>query len=515
LTAGSGLARRFLHRYLELRRHAALASLLEIALLPGREYRNAVFFPQEGNDIQRSTRLPMPQKQDRVRLQKFSRVAAAALLTFSTSIDPILAQTSPADAPPAGNAPAADAKVFSLTDLEYLVGPIALYPDPLIALILPASTFPLQVVQADRWLSTNADAVKKNDFSGAEAQGWDSSVVALIRFPDVLHMMSDHLDWTQSLGSAFSQQPQDVANAVQSMRAQAQKVGNLQTTPQQVVTTRVESGAPVIFIEPAVPDRIYVPVYDPGVVFTSVVATGLIFGTGVLVGSAWNNRWGWNNRGWNTVWINQPVWVPGRPGGPPPGAWRPDRPGNRPDRPGVRPPGGRPDRPVRPGPDRPNLRPDRPGGVRPDRPGVRPDLPVRPDRPGVRPDRPGARPDRPAVRPDRPGARPDRPAVRPDRPNVRPDRPAARPDRPAARPDRPAARPDRPAARPNRPAARPNPPAARPNRPAARPNPPAARPNRPAARPSAPAQRPQARPGGGNRGGGGAGAARNRVRNNN
>jgi hypothetical protein len=434
----------------------------------------------------------MLQKQDRVRLQKFSRVAVAALLTFSTSIDPILgqvlAQTPPADAPPAGNAPAADAKVFSLTDLEYLVGPIALYPDPLIALILPASTFPLQVVQADRWLSANAEAVKKNDFSGAEAQGWDSSVLALIRFPEVLQMMSDHLDWTQSLGSAFSQQPQDVANAVQSMRAQAQKVGNLKTTPQQVVTTRQEAGssAPVIFIEPAVPDQIFVPVYDPGVVFTSVVATGLIFGTGVLVGSYWNNRWGWNNRGWNTIWVNQPVWVPGRPGGPPPGAWRPDRPGNRPDRPGVRPPGGRPDRPVRPGPDRPNLRPDRPGsGVRPDRPGVRPDLPVRPDRPGVRPDRPGARPDRPAVRPDRPGARPDRPAVRPDRPVARPDRPAARPDRPAARPNRPQARPDRPAARPNR----------------------------PAARPSAPAQRPQARPGGGNRGGGGAGAVRNRNNN--
>lgn len=467
----------------------------------------------------------MPQQQDRMRLRKLSRVAVAALLAFTTTVDPILAQTlaqAPApDAPPAGAAPA-EAKVFSLADLEYLVGPIALYPDPLIALILPASTFPLQVVQADRWVAANAEAIQKNDFSGAESQGWDSSVMALIRFPDVLQMMSDHLDWTQSLGSAFSQQPQDVANAVQSLRAQAQKVGNLKTTPQQVVTVRQEAGAsaPVIFIEPATPDRIYVPVYDPGLVFTSVVATGLIFGTGVLVGSYWNNRWGWNNRGWNTIWVNQPVWVPGRPGGPPPGAWRPDRPGNRPDRPGFRPdrPGGRPDRPVRP--DRPNLRPDRPGA---DRPGVRPDLPVRPDRPGVRPDRPGARPDRPNVRPDRPGARPDRPNVRPDRPNVRPDRPAVRPDRPAARPDRPAARPDRPAARPNRPqarpdrpAARPNPPAARPNRPAARPNPPAARPNRPQARPNPPANRPQARPNPGNRGGGGgAGAVRNRARNNN
>ena len=467
--------------------------------------------------------------------QRLSRVAVATLLAWSTCIDPILAQTPPAGSPPAdapaGNAPA-PAKVYSLADLEYLVGPIALYPDPLIALILPASTFPLQVVHADRWVSANADAVKNNDFSNADKQSWDSSVQALTRFPEVLKMMADHLDWTESLGAAFAQQPQDIANAVQSLRAQAQKVGNLQTTPQQVVTTRQETGssAPVIFIEPAVPDRIYVPVYDPGIVFTSVVATGLIFGTGVLVGSYWNNRWGWNNRGWNTIWVNQPVVVvPGRPGGPPPGAWRPDRPGNRPERPGIRPPGGRPDRPgIRPPaggrPDRPNLRPDRPGvrpdlpvrpdrpGVRPDRPGARPDRPNLPDRPAVRPDRPNVRPDRPVARPDRPVARPDRPVARPDRPNI-PNRPGARPDRPNVRPDRPVARPDRPAARPNRPQARPNPPAV--NRPQARPNPPAARPNRPQARPNPPAQRPQARPnpGGGNRGGGG-GPARNRGGNN-
>jgi hypothetical protein len=421
--------------------------------------------------------------QNRIRLQKFSRIAVAALFAWMTSVQPILAQTPPADAPSAPSSDSAsDAKVFSLTDLEYLLGPIALYPDPLIALILPASTFPLQIVHADRWVAANADAVKKNDFTGADAKSWDSSVVALTRFPDVLQILADHLDWTESLGSAFSQQPQDVANAIQSLRAQAQKVGNLKTTPQQVVTTREENGAPVIFIQPAAPERIFVPVYDPGIVFTSALTTGLIFGTGVLVGSYWNNRWGWNNRGWNTVWVNQTVWRPGRPGGPPPGSWRPDRPGSR--------------------PDRPNIRPDRPG-VRPDRPG----RPGRPDRPNVRPDRPGGRPDRPELRPDRPNVRPDRPAVRPDRPAVRPDRPTGRPDRPAARPDRPAARPDRPQA--NRPQARPNRPQARPDRPAARPNRPQA--NRPQARPNRPnagnrnsgGARPQQRPNrDGNRGGG-------------
>jgi hypothetical protein len=416
---------------------------------------------------------------------KFCRIAVAAMMAWMSGVAPILAQVPPPAEPPAaaGDAPAA-ATILSLSDLEFLVGPIALYPDPLIALVLPASTFPLQIVHADRWAASNAEAIEKNDFSGADSQTWDQSVVALTRFPDVLQMMADHLDWTESLGAAYLQQPQDVATAIQVLRAQAQKVGNLQTTPQQVVTTREESGTQVIYITPAVPDRVYVPVYDPGVIFSSALATGLIFGTGVLVGSYWNDRWGWHNRGWNTVWINQPVWRPGRPGGPPPGAWRPDRPGNRPDRPGLRPDrpgGGRPDRPGLPGrPDRPNLRPDRPD-MRPDRPGVRPDRPgVRPDRPGARPDRPGTRPDRPAVRPGRPGARPDRPAVRPDRPAARPQPPAARPSRPQARP--PAARP--PAARP---------PAARPSRPQARP--PAARPNRPQARPNATRQkRPQARP---------------------
>lgn len=361
-----------------------------------------------------------------------------------TSVEPILAQAAPAGEPlaPAGSAPS-DAKVFSLTDLEYLLGPIALYPDPLVVLILPASIFPLQVVRADRWVAANSEALRANNFPGADSQAWDQSMIALTRFPDVLRLLADHLDLTESLGAAFAQQPQDVAHAIQLLRAQAQKVGNLQTTPQQIVTNREEGGAQVIYIAPATPDRIYVPVYDPGIVFASALATGLIFGAGVLVGSYWNSRWGWNNRNWTTVWINQPVWRPGRLGGPPPGAWRQDRPVPRPDRPGLR----------------------------PDRPGVRPDFPCRPP----------TRPDRPVVRPDRPGMRPDRPVVRPDRPIVHPDRPGARPSRPAVRPDRPQVRPAPPAARPNRPQARPN--VTGPNRPQTKPNRGQIRQNRPSISP--------------------------------
>lgn len=366
-----------------------------------------------------------------------------------------------------------DKPIYSLTDLEYLLGPIALYPDPLLAILLPATAFPLQIVQADRWLVANPNAVERGDFSQVDAMPWDPSVQALTRFPDVIKMLADHLDWTESIGMAFSLQSEDVATTVQMMRAKAETAGNLKSTPQQTVTARDEGGSRVIYIAPANPERIYVPVYDSSTVFYSAVPSALAFGTGVLVGSVWNNRWGWNDRRWNQLWIHPPVWhapppnwrPPGRPGARPPGAWRPDRPGGR---------------------------PQRPDGVRPDRPGVRP------DRPGVRPDRPGVRPDRPGVRPDRPGMRPDRPAVRPDRPAVRPDRPSARPDRPAARPDRPAVRPDRPGARPDRPAARPDRPAARPQRPAAqRPGAGAGRPaniQRPQARPQRPKARPQTRP---------------------
>jgi hypothetical protein len=395
--------------------------------------------------------LPTKRK-DRLVAGKVSRLAVTALFGWTTILSPVFAQTSEPTPtpPPVGTAPAAPAQAapdqsaqgYSLTDLEYLLGPIALYPDPLLALIMPASSFPEQIVDAAAWIAANPQAVQRGDFSELDTKLWDPSVVALARFPDVIKLLSEHLDWTESLGWAFAVQPNDVATVTQLLRAKAEKAGNLQSTPQQTVTTRQENGSTVIQVLPADPERIYVPVYDSSVVFDTAVAGALVFGTAVLVGSAWNNRWGWNDRRWNQIWIGGPGVRPRPPRpGPPPGAWRPDRPGQRPDRPGVR-------------PDRPGMRPDRPG-VRPDRPGVRPDRPgVRPDRPGVRPDMPGVRPDRPGNRPERPG---DRPGARPDRPNARPDRPGARPDRPNARPERPASRPEtrpsRPADRPNRPQA--------------------------------------------------------------
>ncbi len=417
--------------------------------------------------------LSLRRQSSRVRVKALTslRVAVTAVFTVSATIGPVLAQTPNVNGQPPAPAgvPAPEKPVFTMTDLEYMLCPIALYPDPLLALVLPASTFPLQIVQADRWLAANPGAVEKNDFTAVDAMKWDASVRALTRFPSVIELLADHLEWTESLGEAFALQGEDVAAAVQLLRARAESIGNLKTTPEQTVVVRDEGGARVIYIAPAVPERIYVPVYDSSVVFTSALPIALAFTTGVFVGSAWNNQWGWNNRRWNDVWIDNRTVVNVNRGPRPdrPGAWRPDRPGQRPQRPDVN----------RPRPDRPVARPDRP----------------RPDRPAARPDRPTARPDRPAVRPEGSTARPDRPAVRPDRPTARPDRPASRPDRPAARPDRPADRPDRPAARPNRSADRPSAqrPQSRPqqSRPQARPQ------QRPQARPQQrPQQRPQARP---------------------
>lgn len=362
----------------------------------------------------------------RFSMEYWIRLATIAIFGWTTTVDSLFAQTPPAsDAvqqapapagtpapPPAPTDQAAD--VYSITDLEYLLGPIALYPDPLLALILPASIHPDQIAEAARWLESNGAAVGRNDFTEVDAKPWDPSVQALTRFPDTIKMLSEHLDWTESLGWAFSVQYNDVATVIQMLRAKAESAGNLKSTPEQVVTTRDEGGSRVIYIAPANPERIYVPVYDSSVVFDAVVTGALVFGTAVLVGSAWNNQWGWNNRNWNQVWIRPPGpgWRPPvRPIRPPPGAWRPG------------------------GAGRPDIRPDRPG--------------VRPDRPGVRPDRPGLRPDRPAARPERPINRPSRPEARPQRPV---SRPAARPQRPASRPS---VQPSRPQSRPNRPQQRP------------------------------------------------------------
>jgi hypothetical protein len=156
---------------------------------------------------------------------------------------------------------AASAPPLSAEQLDQLIAPIALYPDPLIAQILMAATYPLEVVEADRWLRISANAALRADALTAalQRQPWDPSVKSIVLFREVLHMMDTNLDWTERLGDAFLAQQADVMDAVQRLRHRAQAAGALASTPQQTVSTDDQE----IMIEPANPEIVYLPIYNP------------------------------------------------------------------------------------------------------------------------------------------------------------------------------------------------------------------------------------------------------------
>src|ERR1700739_1929070 len=152
--------------------------------------------------------------------------------------------------------------------LQQLVAPIALYPDSLVAQILAASTFPEQVVEADRWVQSHPDLRGDALAQAADQQPWDPSVKALTAFPSVLGNMDKNLSWMSSLGDVYYNQEQDVMDAIQEMRRRAQEAGNLNSSTQQTVTTEGSD----IEIEPVSPDIVYVPAYDPWVVYGGPIA---------------------------------------------------------------------------------------------------------------------------------------------------------------------------------------------------------------------------------------------------
>lgn len=207
------------------------------------------------------------------------------------------AQTPPAQAaanpPPAAAQPVAAptqppppaAPVQALSDLESLVAPIALYPDPLLAEMLVAATYPLEVVQAARWLEAKPNPASLKD------KTWDASIQRLVEVPQVLKMMNDHLDWTTRLGDTFLAQPEALMNAVQDLRRRARAAGFLKDTPEQKVTVKTEAAGPaaapaagtpqaqpavvkkeVVYIEPAKPDTLYVPQYNPQQAYSAPLA---------------------------------------------------------------------------------------------------------------------------------------------------------------------------------------------------------------------------------------------------
>ena len=233
----------------------------------------------------------------------------AIALPVPAQMFPPPAQT---QAPP--TAPAAGGKAFSQEELDQLVAPIALYPDALFSQVLMASTYPIEIVSAERWVKANPGLKDKALEDALQQQPWDPSVKSLAVFPQVLTMMSEKIDWTQKLGDAFLAQQKDVLATAQALRAKAAAQGSLKDTKEQKVTTDTGGGTTIITIEPTNPEVVYVPTYNPTVVYGawpypayppySYYPPGYAYGAafwsftaGVVVGGAiWGNcNWGGND----------------------------------------------------------------------------------------------------------------------------------------------------------------------------------------------------------------------------
>ncbi len=214
------------------------------------------------------------------------------------------------------------AATLSPDQLDSLVAPIALYPDPLLSQTLVASTYPLEVIQLKQWMDQHKDLKEKALADAVAKQDWDPSIQSLAGLPEVVKLLSDNIKWTTDLGNAFLAQQNDVMDAVQRMRKKAQEAGNLKSSEQQKVDTKVVESKQVIVVEQANPQVVYVPSYNPTVVYGAPVyayppiaypppgyyAAGMAisFGVGVAMGAMWGGGWGYGC-GWggnNNVTIN-------------------------------------------------------------------------------------------------------------------------------------------------------------------------------------------------------------------
>jgi hypothetical protein len=250
---------------------------------------------------------------------------AAAVLAFLVLLPAgVMAQTP--------SPPASSQEPLNPEELEALVAPIALYPDALLAEVLMAATYPLEVVQADRWLTANKNLKEDQLKAAVDKQPWDGSVKSLAATPSVLTMMGSKLDWTQKLGDAFLAQQTDMMDAIQRLRTKAQANNQLTSTNEQTVTVRQEENRQVIAIEPTDPNTVHVPYYDPAVVYgqwpypdnppyyfpdsyagyigPGLLATGIAFGAGYALnrwmsrGNYWGGGINWNR---NAINVNRPV----------------------------------------------------------------------------------------------------------------------------------------------------------------------------------------------------------------
>jgi hypothetical protein len=206
--------------------------------------------------------------------------------------------------------------------LDSLVAPIALYPDPMLAQVLAASTYPLEIVQLQQWLEKNKTLKDKALADAVQKESWDPSVQGLAAMPDLVKRLASDIQWTTDLGNAFLAQQSDVMEAVQRMRKKAQDAGNLKSTEQQKVETKVVESKQVIVVQQANPEVVYVPTYNPTVVYGPPVypyppiyypppgyyaaGVAISFGVGLAMGAAWGGGWGYGC-GWggnNDITIN-------------------------------------------------------------------------------------------------------------------------------------------------------------------------------------------------------------------
>jgi Protein of unknown function (DUF3300) len=245
------------------------------------------------------------------------RIARALLLTgfllFAVTGDGL----SQATAGPSPGAP------LTPQQFDNLVAPIAIYPDPLVAEVLAASTYPMEVAEAEQWVRDHANWKPSKLMEKARKENWDPSVQGLVAFPQVLERMTQDMSWTTQLGNAFLAQQADVMQAVQRMRAEAEAKGTLHSTPQEVVTTQNQGGQQAITIEPTDPDLWYVPTYNPVYIWGPPVwgAYPPLLYPGIDVGLGWYpgvdlglyfggwGGWGWGGWGWAPNWYGGTVFV--------------------------------------------------------------------------------------------------------------------------------------------------------------------------------------------------------------
>jgi hypothetical protein len=207
--------------------------------------------------------------------------------------------------------------------LDTLVAPIALYPDPLLSQVLAASTYPLELVEAQQWLDQHRDLQGQQLIEAARQMNWDASVQAMVVFPDVLRTLTQNVSWTTDLGNAFLSQQAEVMNAIQRLRARARDNGRLTSTPEQEVTNELGPDRNVVAIQPADPQVLYVPTYNPNYVWGPPPAgaypalgypsedAGYVFAAATAIASLFTGLLSWSGWGWGMSWLTHGLFLNG------------------------------------------------------------------------------------------------------------------------------------------------------------------------------------------------------------